>query len=143
MPQTQNQMAAERAAGAGARPGLATEQGPARGRIVILNALPLNAFPKTHIRLDALPVNIVDLGHWIHRRLAEGYDIVHFVRHQATIQALRRELGIPLPLEPNAGLYQYAPGDIIVVVSLRTPQRGQEVQQVNISDLEMWIVTVL
>ena len=141
MPQTQNNMAAEGAAGAaGAR--LATEAAP-RGRIVILNALPLNALPRAHIRLDMLPVNIVDLGHWIHRRLAEGFEIVHFVRHQATIQALRRELGIPLPLEPNAGLYQYTLGDILVVVTLRAPVRGQEQAQVRIEDLEFWIVTVL
>ena len=141
MAQLGQNVAAEGAAGAGG--GAARQQnGAPRGRVVILNALPLNALPRAHIRLDVLPVNIVDLGHWIHRRLAEGFEIVHFVRHQATIQALRRELGIPLP-EPNAGLYQYTPGDILVVVTLRAPVRGQEQQQINISDLETWIVTVL
>jgi len=134
-------VAAERAAGA-AGAGPATEQAP-RGRVVFLNALPLNALPRRHVSLDVLPVNIVELGHWIHARLAEGYEIVHFIRHEATLRALRREPGIPLPLEPNAGLYTYQPGDVVVVVTLRAPQRGQEVQQVSVDDLEAWIVTVL
>ncbi len=133
---------APKGAGAGG-PGLATEQGPARGRIVVLNALPLNALPRTpHLRLDILPVSINELAQWVQRRLQEDYEIVHFIRHPATIVALR-SIGIPLLETPNAGLYQYAPGDVIVVVTLRTPQRGQEVQQVRPEDLEAWIVVVL
>ena len=74
--------------------------------------------------------------------LQEGFQLIHFIRHPATITALR-QLGIPLSEQPNSGLYSYDAGDIIVVVSLRAPQRGQEQQQVNISDLEAWIVSVL
>jgi len=143
MAKIKTQGAAEGGPGAGAGPGPANQQGPARGRIVMLNALPLNALPRSHLRLDILPVNIVELGHWLHKRLAEGYRLVHFIRHEATLRALRRELGIPLPLEPNSGLYQYQNGDVLVVVTLRNPPRGQEVAQVNVSDLEIWIVTVL
>jgi hypothetical protein len=134
-------VAAERAAGAvGA--GLATESAP-RGRIIFLNALPLNALPRSHIRLDVLPVgNINELTQWVQRRLSEGYELVHFIRHGATIAALR-SLGIPLSEQPNSGLYNYSHGDVIVVVTLRTPQRGQEQQQVSPQDLEAWIVTVL
>jgi len=139
MPQTQNQMAAEGAAGAS--PGLATEQGGRR--IVFLNAMPLNSLPRSHIRLDVLPVsNINELATWTQRRLREGWQLIHYIRHPATIQALR-QLGIPLPEQPNSGLYTYDAGDIIVVVSLRSPTRGQEVQQVRPEDLETWIVTVL
>jgi len=137
-----NQVAAERAAGAGAGPGPANQQGPARGRIVVLNALPLNALPRRHISLDVLPVSLQELATWIQRRLAEGYQPIHFIRHPATIAALR-QAGIPLSETPNAGLYQYAPGDVLVVVTLRSPQRGQEVQQIRPEDLETWIVTVL
>ncbi|MFZ8839713.1 MAG: hypothetical protein ACO2PM_12570 [Pyrobaculum sp.] len=141
MVQTQNQAAAERAAGAGAGPGLATEQGPVR-RIVFLNALPLNALPRSHLRLDILPVSIAELAQWAQRRVAEGYEVVHFIRHPATIAALRA-VGIPLSEQPSSGLYQYAHGDVIVVVTLRAPQRGQEVQQVSPQDLEVWVVAVL
>lgn len=140
MAQTQNQVAAERAAGA-AGAGLANQQAP-RGRIVFLNALPLNALPRRHIQADILPVAISELAQWVQRRLQEGYELVHFIRHPATIAALRAA-GIPLSEQPNSGLYQYAPGDIIVVVTLRTPQRGQEQNQVMPQDLETWIVAVL
>ena len=139
MAQIQNNMAAD-AAGAQA-PRLATEAG-AKGRVVILNALPLNALPRRHTQLDVLPVSIIELGRWLHRRLQEGWQLIHYIRHTATIQALR-SVGIPLSEQPNAGLYQYQHGDVIVVVTLRAPQRGQEVQQVSVSDLEAWIVTVL
>jgi len=141
MAQTQNQMAAEGAAGASAGARLATEVAP-RGRIVILNALPLNALPRSHLELDVLPVSLQDLARWVQRRLQEGWQLVHYIRHPATIVALR-QLGIPLSEQPNSGLYSYDAGDIIVVVSLRSPVRGQEQQHVNISDLEAWVVTVL
>jgi len=135
------QVAAERAAGAGG--GAAWQQNGAPKRLVFLNALPLNALPRAHLELDVLPVsNINELATWVQRRLAEGFQLVHYIRHPATIQALR-QLGIPLPETPNSGLYSYDAGDIIVVVSLRAPQRGQEVQQVRPEDLETWIVTVL
>jgi len=141
MAQNNSQVAAEGAAGAGG--GAARQQsGAPRGRVVILNALPLNALPRSHLELDVLPVSLQDLARWVQRRLQEGWQLVHYIRHPATIAALR-QLGIPLSEQPNAGLYSYDAGDIIVVVSLRAPQRGQEQQQVNISDLEAWVVTVL
>ena len=127
--------------GAGAG-GLATEHPAARGRVVILNALPLNALPRRHIQLDVIPVSVNDLVAWIQRRLQEGYELAHFIRHPATIQALR-VAGIPLSEAPNSGLYTYQPGDIIVVVTLRAPQRGQEQTQVSPQDLETWVVAVL
>ncbi len=141
MAQTQNQVPPQ-GGGAGAGPGLATEQGLARGRVVLLNALPLNALPHRHLQLDILPVSINDLAQWVQRRVGEGYEIVHYIRHPATIQALR-QAGIPLSEQPNSGLYQYAPNDVLVVVALRAPQRGQEAVQVSPQDLEAWIVTVL
>jgi len=140
MAQAQNQMAAERAAGAS--PGLATEQGGRRGRVIFLNALPLNSLPRRHIQVDILPVSLQELAQWIQRRVTEGYIVEHYIRHAATIATLR-SLGIPLNEQPNSGLYTYQPNDILVVVTLRNPPRGQEVQQVNISDLEAWIVAVL
>jgi len=139
MAQVQNQVAPQ---GAGASAGgLATEH-PARGRIVVLNALPLNALPRRHIQLDVLPVGINDLATWIQRRLQEGYEVVHYVRHPATIAALRAA-GVPLQEQPNSGLYTYSHGDIIVVVTLRNPPRGQEVQQVSPQDLETWLILVV
>ena len=140
MAQNSSQVAAN---AAGAQAG-AWQQNPAtRGRIIILNALPLNALPRHHIRLDVLPVSkLNELATWVQRRVAEGYVVEHYIRHGATIQTLRN-LGIPLPESPNSGLYQYQPGDLLVVVTLRAPQRGQEVSQVRPEDLESWVVAVL
>jgi hypothetical protein len=138
MAHSQNQ-AAPQGAGAGAGPGLATERGPA---VVFLNAMPLNSLPRRHLQLDILPVSLNELARWAQRRLQEGYELVHYIRHPATIQLLR-QLGIPLPETPNSGLYVYRPGDIMVIATLRTPQRGQEVQQVRPEDLETWVVQVL
>ena len=139
MAQTQNNVVAS-ATGASAG-GLATEH-PARGRIVVLNALPLNAMPRRHIQLDVIPVAVQELAGWIQRRVAEGYEVVHFIRHSATIQALR-VAGVPLQEQPNASLYTYSHGDLLVIVTLRTPQRSQEATQVSPNDLETWVVTVL
>jgi hypothetical protein len=140
MAQTQNSMAPN---GAGAQAGgLATERPATRGRIVILNALPLNALPRRHTQLDVIPVTIGELAQWIQRRIVEGYEIIHYIRHGTTIATLRAT-GIPLSETPNAGLYQYQYGDILVVVTLRNPPRGQEQTQVTINDLESWVVTVL
>jgi len=138
MAQTQNNVPA-RAGGASAG---ARQQNPARGRVVVLNALPLNALPRRHIQLDVILVSISDLANWVQRRVAEGYEVEHYIRHPATIQALR-SVGIPLSEQNNMGLYTYSHGDVIVVASLRNPPHGQEVQQVSPQDLEMWIVTVL
>jgi hypothetical protein len=134
-----NQNGPAQAGGASAG-GLATER-PAR-RVVILNALPLNSLPRAHLELDVLPVEIRDLAQWVNRRLAEGYQLVHYVRHTSTIATLRAT-GIQLSEQPNAGLYVYQPGDVIIVVSLRAPMRGQEQQNIRLEDLESWIVTVL
>ena len=141
MAQLGQDMAAERAAGASG--GAAWQQtGAPRGRVIFLNALPLNSLPRRHIQVDILPVSLQELAQWINRRLQEGYVVEHYIRHAATIATLR-SLGIPLNEQPNSGLYTYQPNDILVVVTLRNPPRGQEVQQVNISDLEAWIVAVL
>ena len=139
MAQTQNQEAPQ---GAGAGGGAARQQNGAPRRIVVLNALPLNALPRAHLELDILPVAINELAQWVQRRLQEGWQLVHYIRHPATIAALRAA-GIPLSEQPNAGLYQYDAGDVIVVATLRSPQRGQEQAQVSPQDLEAWIVTVL
>jgi len=140
MSQNSSQAAAVETAGAqGASP--ATESAP-RGRVVLLNALPLNALPRAHLELDVLPVSLQELAQWVQRRLQEGYTLIHYIRYPATIAALRT-LGVSLSEQPNSGLYSYEPGDIMVVVTLRSPPRGQEQPQVQPEELDAWIVTVL
>jgi len=86
-------------------------------------------------------VSLQELAQWVQRRLQEGYALIHYIRHPATIAALR-QIGVPLS-EPNSGLYSYQPGDVVVVVSLKNPVRGQEQSHVTPQDLESWVVAVL
>jgi len=111
-----------------------------RGRLVILNGLPLNSMPRSRITLEVTPIAVQELAEWVQQRIAEGYRLIHFVRHVGTVAALRAA-GIPLE-SPNNGLYQYTHGDVIVVISLRTPQRGTEQANVDLSDLDAWLVEV-
>jgi hypothetical protein len=109
-----------------------------KGDIVFLGALPLNALPRRTLNISVMPVVLKDLVEWVSRRLNEGYRITHYIRHAGTIAALKA-LGIPLDDKPNADLYRYRDGDILVIVSLRNPPRGQDVAQVSPEDLEAWI----
>ena len=115
---------------------------PTPRRIVVLNALPLNALPRMPLNMIVEPItNIVSLAMWLNHMARQGYEIVHFIRHPATVQLLR-DLGAQIPEAPNTGLYQYADGDVLIVVTLKSPQRGVEVQQVRPEDLEAWEVRV-
>jgi hypothetical protein len=116
-----------------------TENYKLKGRIVILNSLPLNAFPRRTFQLGILPVTLNELAEWIKRRVAEGYQIVHYVRHPGTLSILKAS-GIPLDDKPNADLYTYKHGDVLAVVSLKAPPRGQDVAQVSPGDLDIWLV---
>ncbi len=54
-----------------------------------------------------------------------GRNIEHYIRHTSTVELLQRLLGVQLP--PAGNIYVYRPGDIVVMITLVTPQRGQDV----------------
>ncbi len=110
-------------------------------QIVIMNALPLNALPRSTLNLSITPVSLKDLADWIKRKVTQGYVVTHYIRHSGTIAALR-SIGIPLNERPNEGLYKYRQDDILVVVSLRSPTRGQDIAEVKPEDLDAWVVFV-
>jgi hypothetical protein len=66
---------------------------------------------------------------------------VHYVRHPATLALLRQHFP-ELPETPSTGLYTYQPGDIMVIVTLRSPARGQEVATVRPEDLDIIVARV-
>jgi hypothetical protein len=111
------------------------------GQIVFLNALPLSIFPRSIINISIIPVSLRDLAEWTARRVKQGYIVVHYIRHAGTVAVLRA-LGIPLDERPNADIYRYQRGDLLVVVSLRTPPRGQDVVNVSPQDLDAWVVSI-
>lgn len=117
------------------------EGGAEAKRVVVLNAMPLNALPPQHLRLEVLPITPKEFVNWVQRRLREGYKLVHYIRHASTVQALR-QAGVPLSENPEAGLYRYQEGDLLAVVTLKNPTRGQEQASVTLDDLAVWVVWV-
>lgn len=105
------------------------------GRLVVLNALPLNAFDAKEFTLRVRRVGFGELP-----RLAGSHSVIHFIRHQVTISLLSKYL--PLDPSPNPGLYRHEPGDTLLVVVLRAPQRGQEVGNLTEGDVELYLVGI-
>jgi len=60
------------------------------------------------------------------KELAKNAEVLNFVRHESTVKLLSQVLG--KDLTPSSGLYQWLKGDMLVVVGLRKPVRGQEVE---------------
>ena len=105
------------------------------GRLVILNALPLNAFNAEELTLRVRRIGFGELP-----RLAGSHDsVIHYIRHQATISLLSKYM--PISNTPNPGLYRYEPGDTLLVVVLKAPQRGQEVSNLTEGDVELYLVS--
>jgi len=66
--------------------------------------------------------------------LAKDAEVINFVRHESTVKLLSSILN--RDLTPNAGLYQWQQGDVLIVIGLRKPIRGQEVE-VKADDLDI------
>ena len=104
-------------------------------RIVLLNALPLNAFEEfTDFGLWLRRLSPTDFANIVRELLRMGVEIECYVRHPATVALLSRLLGVEL--QPSTGLYRFDENDLgrIFIVTLQTPQRGQE-QEPTESDL--------
>lgn len=104
-------------------------------RVVLLNSLPLNAFSS----FSEFTLRVERLSAQQLVSLLEGAATVEsYVRHPPTVQLLSQLAGRQLPV--NGGLYRYQEGDRLVVVVLRSPVRGQEQAQVNLEDVEFYLV---
>jgi hypothetical protein len=112
---------------------------PEGGRLVFLNALPLNAIS---LKSFCITVRRIDLSNptEVSIFLKQSSNMVSFIRHEATIEVLNRLLG--LSLKPSSELYQWREGDELVIVTLRKPVRGQEIQDVKLEDLEVFYAYV-
>ncbi len=73
------------------------------------------------------------------RELLQGNNVENYIRHQGTIQALQ-SAGIQLGAPNN--VYIYRPGDVIIMIVLASPQRGQEVTAPRLEDLMFYLVSV-
>lgn len=101
-----------------------------------MNAFPIAAFaadkPTT---FSFVPIKLEELAELVKRpRITE---VVSYIRHQGTIKLLSKLLG--LELQPSSGLYKYSPEDLVVIIVLKKPVRGQEVEP-SPEDLAVYMV---
>jgi hypothetical protein len=73
------------------------------------------------------------------KELAKDAEVVNFVRHESTVKFLSQVLN--RNLQPNPGLYTWQEDDYLIVVGLKKPVRGQEVE-VKPEDLDLVLVRV-
>jgi len=73
------------------------------------------------------------------RELAKDADVVNYVRHESTVKLLSQVLN--RNMQPNPGLYTWQEDDILVIVGLKKPIRGQELE-VKPEDLDLVLVRV-
>jgi hypothetical protein len=104
-------------------------------RAVLLNALPLNAIKYSEFTIKCVRAG-VDTVKFIVKRSSS---LENYIRHESTVRTLSSLLNIEL--QPSSGLYTHEKGDVMVVVTLKKPIRGQEVE-VKPEDLEYIICSV-
>jgi len=106
------------------------------GRAILLNALPVTALP-TPITLRIEEISAMQL-----QQIVSQYrEIVNYIRHESTVRLLNQLLGVNL--QPGGGLYRYEAGDQLIVVVLRSPQRGQQDVSVTLEDIAIYRVDVI
>jgi len=110
-------------------------------RLVFLNALPLNAFPidEYGLKIGIVKVSLYSVKPLVKDWARAGVPIECYIRHRATVELLNKLLG--LDMKPSDGLYRYSDGDKIIVVTLKKPLRGQEVD-VKPQDIVFYIAEV-
>ncbi len=110
------------------------KEGEIMDRVVLLNALPLNAFPPEW-RDYAIQIMKAELED-VYQDIVEAREIKCYIRHPATVQLLQEIFEIELT--PSAEAYKYNPDDIVYIVTLKTPQRGKEATEVSLEDVEFY-----
>lgn len=105
-------------------------------RLVLLNAFPISAFPYDTFTALFRRTTVEELA----RDAATATEVLCYIRHPATVLALQSLLNVPL--RPSAELYRFKEGDLIYVIALKSPQRGQEVTEVKPEDLDVVRVVV-
>jgi hypothetical protein len=99
------------------------------GRLVFLNALPLNSIPKREFSIRChrvSPFDIIDI--------AKDSEIENYIRHEGTTKLLSSL--ISREIKPSVSLYSYQPGDQLLIITLKKPVRGQEATEVSIDDID-------
>ena len=109
-------------------------------KVVFLNALPLNAINASHFTIFVDKVNADILKKWINIFKKCKFDFKCYIRHKSTVELLNKEF--ELMLEPSSDAYCYEENDRLIIVTLKSPQRGREVEVKDINDLDFYYATI-
>jgi len=105
-------------------------------RAILINGFAINMLQNPRVAVvEFRRISLEEL-----RELALNARIINFIRHQSTVQLVSSVIG--KPLEPNSNNYVYSPGDVLILITLAAPQRGQELAQVKPEDLVIYLVSV-
>jgi len=108
--------------------------------VVILNALPLNAVSKKTAVIYCEQLSLGEFVKAFKNYATKAKEVKCYVRHQGTVALLNKMLGVNLI--PSDGLYNYEDDDIMFIITLKRPARGQEVTEVKLEDLDIRLVTI-
>jgi len=111
-------------------------------RVVLLNALPLNAIPYERFAIQVARLSPGVFEDLLTRNIERGYQIVSFIRHKETVHLLSKMLNIKI--ETSSDLYEFIEDDLIYVITLKPEkiQRGQEATDLKPEDLAYYYVAV-
>ena len=112
-------------------------------RLVILPSLPLNIFSdyldyNEEITLRVIRVRLEGAVSYVRRFKHIYSEIKCFIRHEGTVKLLSELLGIEL--RPSSEVYRFDEDDDIMVVTLKRPVRGAEVEKVSPEDVDVFFV---
>jgi len=99
-------------------------------RIVFLNALPLNAIP-----LNTFMIYCTRNMDRIKFFVDTASEIESYIRHESTLKIIN-EL-FKTNLKSSSGLYTYQRDDKLIIVTLKKPIRGVEMETVKPEDLDI------
>jgi len=104
-------------------------------RVVLLNALPLNAIKEQYFDIACKRTTIEAIVDIVKHSLK----VENYIRHESTVKLLSKLLNADL--KTSSDLYTYKKGDVLVIVTLKKPIRGQEVE-VKEEDLDYFMCVI-
>ena len=101
----------------------------ARTKVILLNALPVNAFAGRKVfTLVFSRKTVKELKEIIEMAEKNKVPVESYIRHPATVEFLKKN---SIDVEASSGLYQYNENHIIFVVTLLRPVRGAEIEKIS------------
>jgi len=109
-------------------------------RVVFLNALPLNAIDANDFTITIHKAPLDLMRKWMEFFKKCKAEFKCFIRHESTVKLLNTAFG--LNLEPSSETYQYSNNDRLIIVILKNPARGRELEIKDINDLNIYLATI-